>query len=150
MSTLRYLNGILTLLALLLALNLWTAWSGTSHAPKLTETARAQGIPDAGAQRLKIINELKLLTHYTAQLKALVARNGKQLRMILKSGEIQVDMNLPLRLLHPAPRREAQPDQPQPQSRPQSESHPQSQSEQQSQTRQAPSKMRIQIHTRSS
>ncbi len=69
MRRLRYLNFMLTVLAVLLALNVWTAWSA---APPLAESAWAQGIPDAGAQRQQIIDELKKLNKTTDKVKDLL------------------------------------------------------------------------------
>jgi len=69
MSALKYLNTILTVLAVLLALQLWTTWM---QAPQLTPEAHAQGIPDAGAQRLQMIDQLKLLNQKTDEVKALL------------------------------------------------------------------------------
>jgi hypothetical protein len=72
MRSLRYLNTVLTLIAILLTLNLWTLWTATASHPAaaidLTAAtpARAQarppsgGIPDAGAQRREIADQIKL------------------------------------------------------------------------------------------
>ena len=83
MHTLRYLNGILTVLALLLALNLWTAWTATP-ATDLASTAHAQGIPDEGAQRRDIIDQLKLLNTKADAIQAL-----------LSSGQVRVQVAMP-------------------------------------------------------
>ena len=73
MNSLRYLNTILTLLTVLLALCLWTAWSGS---PAALPAAQAQGIPDTGAQNLQIIDQLKLLNRRTDEIAGLLA-SGK-------------------------------------------------------------------------
>lgn len=73
MRSLRYLNFMLTVLAVLLALHLWTAWAAS---PTLIDSARAQGIPDAGAQRQQIIDELKLLNKKAEETKDLLT-SGK-------------------------------------------------------------------------
>ncbi len=71
MRSLRYLNTILTVIAVLLATHLWTAWSdGASPAaavasPRTTPTPG--GIPNAGAQRQQQIDLLKLLNQQTRQ-----------------------------------------------------------------------------------
>ena len=58
MKDVRYLNVILTVLTIVMALNLAVSWSsGPSWLPQ----AHAQGIPDEGAQRQQIIEELKKL-----------------------------------------------------------------------------------------
>jgi hypothetical protein len=69
MASLRYLNVILTLLTLVLALQLWTSWT----APGAAAAAPAQGanppagggIPDIGAQNMQIIDLLKQLVQKT-------------------------------------------------------------------------------------
>lgn len=58
MRHLRYTNRILTILAILLSLQLWTAWT---ESPDALPGARAVGIPDEGAQREQMISLLKLL-----------------------------------------------------------------------------------------
>jgi len=83
MNSLRYLNGILTVLALVGALQLWTAWHTTPQLDTAT-TAHAQGIPDGGGQRAQIIDQLKLLNHKTEELKGL-----------LLSGQVTVKVDLP-------------------------------------------------------
>ena len=81
MKSLRYLNSILTILAVLLTLNLWTLWTSGAlqGGPEVATPAQAQGIPNAGAQRIEMINELKQQT-------------GKldQLITLLKSGQARV------------------------------------------------------------
>lgn len=61
MRSLRYLNTVLTLIAVLLTLQLWTLWTATPAAPSIdaASSARAEGIPDSGAQRKEIISGLK-------------------------------------------------------------------------------------------
>ncbi|MEX2672411.1 MAG: hypothetical protein WD294_09910 [Phycisphaeraceae bacterium] len=78
MNALRYLNTILTVLALLLSLNLWTAWSTS---PSFTPSANAQGvgIPDAGAQRKQMVDLLKTIVVQTDETNKL-----------LESGELHV------------------------------------------------------------
>jgi len=71
MPSLRYLNTILTVIALLLTLNLWTAWTSTpgGQALSVAQTAEA-GIANAGAQRLEMIGLLKKLNKHVADLDA--------------------------------------------------------------------------------
>ena len=81
-QTLRYLNGILTVLALLLALNLWTAWA-SPDVPSATNEAHARGIPDAGAQRQEIISLLKQLNQRSDDMNALLRSGDVRARVIL-------------------------------------------------------------------
>lgn len=60
MTDSKYLNAVLTTIAVLLALNLWV---GVNHAPGVAPSsdsqAIAQGRVDAGQQRAEMIKELK-------------------------------------------------------------------------------------------
>jgi hypothetical protein len=60
MTNTKYLNAVLTTIAVLLALNFW---AGIHHAPgvipSLDNQAIAQGRVDAGQQRAEMIKELK-------------------------------------------------------------------------------------------
>ena len=73
MASIRYLNSILTVLAVLLALQVWVSFSS---GPELATPAYAQGIPDSGAQRQQIVDQLKLLNRRTAEMTALM-KSGK-------------------------------------------------------------------------
>jgi hypothetical protein len=73
MSNLRYLNTILTVLAVLLAAQLWTTWTGGAS---MSSEARAAGIPDQGAQNQQMIDLLKLLNGKTEEIKGILA-SGK-------------------------------------------------------------------------
>lgn len=86
MSSLRYLNSILTVLAILLALQLWTTWAGTPVATAVQAQTRttpapaaANGIPDAAGQRKEMID---LLKRQTQQL--------EELGTLLRSGQVRV------------------------------------------------------------
>lgn len=83
MRRLRYLNAILTVLALLLALNLWTAWTATPGGEVLSVArparAQPQGIPNAAQQRKEMVDLLKKINVQVADLAA-----------TLKSGEVRV------------------------------------------------------------
>ena len=68
MRTLRYANFIMTVLAILLGVQLWTTWMTT---PPAASSAQAAGIPDGGAQRLMIVDQLKLLNQKTNKLNGL-------------------------------------------------------------------------------
>jgi len=81
MNSIRYLNGILTVLTIVVAMQLCTTWT---TGPQLGQTAQAQGIPDAGSQRRQIVDQLKLLNKKTEEVKAL-----------LTSGKVRVTVQLP-------------------------------------------------------
>ena len=87
MKNLRYLNVILTVIALLLTLNLWTQWTGSSSpvASGFATTAQAQGegLPNAGAQRVEMIALLRKQIAATESLTAL-----------LKSGTVKVKVDM--------------------------------------------------------
>jgi len=60
MNNMKYLNTVLTVLAVLLALNLWVGVHATpSQGVGLESRANAQGRIDAGQQRAEMIKELK-------------------------------------------------------------------------------------------
>lgn len=84
MRSLRYLNSVLTVLAVLLALQLWTSLNTSSVPIATPQTASAQGIVNAGAQR-KEMNEL--LTKLNAQVAAT--------NELLRSGQMQVQVHMP-------------------------------------------------------
>jgi len=87
MGSVRYLNGVLTVIAVLLTLNLWTSWNvplaqTASAAPNSTPTGG--GIPNAGAQRQQIVDLLKKLNQQTDELISL-----------FKSGQARVKVDAP-------------------------------------------------------
>jgi hypothetical protein len=65
MRSLRYLNAVLTVLAVLLALNLWTTWTGGPAWDRSAMAARGEeggaGIPNSAQQRAEMIDLLKRL-----------------------------------------------------------------------------------------
>lgn len=63
MTPSKYLNSVLTVIALLLALNLWVGAHQSPAAAALDPSgqALAQGRVDAGQQRAEMIKELKAL-----------------------------------------------------------------------------------------
>lgn len=68
MRSLKYLNSILTVLAVLLSLQLYTTWMSPA-APSLASEAHAQeGIPNAGAQRKEMIDQLKRVSQQVEEL----------------------------------------------------------------------------------
>ena len=78
MPNLRYLKGILTIIAVLLTLNLWTMWT-SSPATDMATPAQAQGLANAASQRQQMVNAMKENTKKMDQMIAL-----------LKSGQVRV------------------------------------------------------------
>lgn len=84
MQSHRYLNTILTVIAVLLTLNLWALWSaGGAAQPSLMSTAEAApaGLPDAGAQRMQVVDELKQLNRKVDELAGLFKSGQARVRM---------------------------------------------------------------------
>lgn len=106
MPSLRYLNVILTVLAVLLSLQLWTTWSGyggsLAGGPSIAAPALAQtrgtpapasaGLPDPGAQRRDMIDLLKQLVVKTDEVSS-----------VLRSGQVRVRLENPPRDAAEAP-----------------------------------------------
>ena len=67
MQSLRYLNSVLTILAVLLSLNLYVAWSAAPVS--IASEAQAQGLSNAGAQREEMIGLLKQLNTHMVDVK---------------------------------------------------------------------------------
>ncbi len=84
MRSLKYLNTILTVIAVLLALHLWTLWT---VAPSSLPTVEAAGIPDSGAQRQQMINELKLLNQKAEQIKGLFTTGRARVTVVNPAGD---------------------------------------------------------------
>jgi len=85
MNNLRYLNMMLTLVAVLLVLNLWTLWVGTPAGERLslTEQAHAQpNFPNAAEQRRQMVQELERMN---AKLDGI-----EQIRKMLQDGSARV------------------------------------------------------------
>lgn len=85
MSSIKYLNTILTVLAFMLAMQLWTSWNS---GPEWAAPAHAQGIPDGGAQRQMIVDQLKLLNKRTDEIKS-VLTSGKMRVLIAEAPEVE-------------------------------------------------------------
>ena len=70
MQSVKYLNTILTAIAILLALQLWTSWAGVSSDQpiELVAPAHAAGIPNAGHQRQQMVDQLKEVSSKLDQL----------------------------------------------------------------------------------
>jgi hypothetical protein len=84
MGSLRYLNAILTILTLLLACELWTKWTASSVTITTPQAALAQGIPNAGAQRKEMIEQLAKLNTQVGFLADL-----------LRSGQVRIQTDAP-------------------------------------------------------
>jgi len=77
MKSLRYLNTVLTLIAILLTVQLWTGWHGSAgqmldHAA----TVEAAGIPNAGSQRAAMLDELETMNKNIAALRSTLESDG--------------------------------------------------------------------------
>ena len=70
MQSLKYLNTILSVIAILLTIQVWTSWTHNQTDPAMgtTSTAYAQGITSAAQQRIMILDELKKLNHEVSEL----------------------------------------------------------------------------------
>lgn len=81
MRSLRYLNTVLTVIAVLLALHLWTLWIG---GPSAVATAAAPGLGNAATQRRQMVDQLKRLTVKIEELTSL-----------FRSGQARVKVDAP-------------------------------------------------------
>jgi hypothetical protein len=91
MQSVKYLNTILTAIAILLALQLWTSWVGVSSDQpiELVAPAHAAGIPNAGHQRKQMLDQLKEVSSKLDQLKK-VSSKLDQLNDQFRSGQARV------------------------------------------------------------
>ncbi len=84
MKSLRYLNTVLTLIAVLLTVNIWTLWNMTPGGEALsvaTEAEAANGIPNAGQQRKEIVDAVKRVNDDTNAIKNLLANGTIKVRI---------------------------------------------------------------------
>lgn len=79
MRAVKYLNVVVTVVAVLMTVQVWTSLSAAPASLDFASVARAEGIPDAGAQRQETIDQLKLVNQKLEELTAL-----------LRSGEVRV------------------------------------------------------------
>ena len=72
-KSLKYLNGVLTLIAVLLTLNLWAMWNVMpgGQVATMTSEVHAQGVMNAAAQRNAMVKELKKVNKEVVLLKNL-------------------------------------------------------------------------------
>ncbi len=95
MRAVRYLNAVLTIIAILLTLQLWTAWNAPADAslPRITSEAQAStgGIPNAGAQRKQMIGLLKAMNEKIEEQTELLRSGGVRVRVTDASEEKDED-----------------------------------------------------------
>ncbi len=87
MRSLRYLNSVLTVLAILLTLQLWTMWT-QSAAPSrsaawldVARPAHAAGLPNSAMQRKQTNDLLKQLIRKTEELNGLFKSGRARVRV---------------------------------------------------------------------
>ena len=83
MNSLKYLNGVLTVMTVLMAMGLWTWWVGGPTAPSVSmvQPAYASGIANAGHQRQQIVNEIKQLSQTVDRLSAMFRSGEARVRV---------------------------------------------------------------------
>lgn len=83
MKSLRYLNTVLTLIAVLLTVNIWTMWNMTpgGEALSVATEAQAAGIPNAGQQRKEIVDAVKRVNADTTAIKNLLSNGTLRVRV---------------------------------------------------------------------
>jgi len=83
MRSLRYLNTVLTVIAVLLTVNVWTLWTVTPGGDSLSVAtqARADGIVNSGQQRKQIIDAIKRVNADTSELKAMFKNGSARVRL---------------------------------------------------------------------
>lgn len=81
MRSLRYLNVMLTVLAVLMTVQIWTTWTAGGSSMSMVHEAHAQGVPNAGAQRKEMIDALN-------KLNAQITTTNE----LLRSGQIRVQV----------------------------------------------------------
>lgn len=79
MISLRYLNTVLTILAVLLAAQLYTSWTA---APSFTPEARADGIVDLGAVNVEMLGQLKSINAKVDQLSTMFATGKARVSIV--------------------------------------------------------------------
>lgn len=84
MGSLKYLNGVLTIIAVLLTLNLWTTWSTTPAGKSLSiaSPAQAMGFANPDAQRQQMIGLLKKLNVQLADVKKTLTNGSIHVQVV--------------------------------------------------------------------
>lgn len=88
MGSLKYLNGVLTIIAVLLTLNLWTTWNTTPAGQTLSiaNQAQAAGFANPDAQREEMIGLLKKIDQGMADMQKTLTDGSVKAQMIKKNG----------------------------------------------------------------
>lgn len=83
MRSLRYLNSVLTVIAVLLTLNVYTLWTmpQSGAAVSVSTEAQAAGLPNPGAQRQQMIDLLKKLSKQAEETKGLFKSGQARVRV---------------------------------------------------------------------
>ena len=89
MHSLKYLNTVLTVITILLALHLWTVWSVPVSGGGVVSVAQAAGIPNAGQQRKEIADEVRRMSSKVDELIALFRSGDARVRMWRSSNDVE-------------------------------------------------------------
>ncbi len=83
MRSLRYLNTVLTVIAVLLTVNVWTLWTLTPGGDAISPATEAQaaGIANAAQQRYDMITVLKKINADTGELKSMLKSGSARVRL---------------------------------------------------------------------
>jgi len=87
MKSMTYLNSILTVLAILLGLNLWTQWTASPAADLLISEAHASGVPAPASGSVQRRDMIKLLQEIKAET--------NDMNNLLSSGQMRVMVEMP-------------------------------------------------------
>ena len=82
MKSLRYLNTMLTVIAVLLTVNVWTLWSmAPGDALSVATEARADGLTNAGAQRKQMVDAIKQVQKEVGEVKSMFKNGTARVRL---------------------------------------------------------------------
>ncbi len=83
MKSLRYLNTVLTVIAVLLTVNVWTLWTVTpgGNALSVATEAQAAGLVNAGQQRKEMIEVLRKINADTGEVKSMLSSGSARVRL---------------------------------------------------------------------
>ncbi|MEX0653773.1 MAG: hypothetical protein WD534_01845 [Phycisphaeraceae bacterium] len=89
MQSLKYLNSVLTVIAVLLTLNLWVGWTDTPAGDRMTivSEAQAQGVPNAAQQRREMIDSIKQVNSQIGEIKTLLTSGRVKVQAEAPQGE---------------------------------------------------------------
>ena len=88
MQSVRYLNTILTFIALLLTLNLWTLWMGAPDLGLNTQVHAASGLPDPGHQRKQLVDLTKRVVQQNEKLLRLFETGKARVRLVAAKPQV--------------------------------------------------------------